>query len=232
VRNEAEALAALEGGASILDLKEPARGPLGPAAPAVRRRIAEIAARFRDGAGGLVITAAAGELADAGDPGGWEDDARITHVKLGLSLLAGTVWKAGLDRWIDGLAERGSRARVVAVAYADHERAGSPGTREVLAHAARRRLEFLLVDTFDKRGGSLRSIVRDDDLRGLIADAHEAGIRVAVAGSLGREDFEPILRLGADVVAVRGAACRGGREGEVDARKVADLASLVERARV
>jgi (5-formylfuran-3-yl)methyl phosphate synthase len=52
--------------------------------------------------------------------------------------------------------------------------------------------------------------------------ARAAGRLVALAGSL---DGDAIARLAglADVVGVRGAACRGGRSGEVDAGRVAEL---------
>jgi uncharacterized protein (UPF0264 family) len=51
-------------------------------------------------------------------------------------------------------------------------------------------------------------------------------VRVALAGSLRPEDFAPLLELGPDILAVRGAACRGGREGEIDAALVAELCRL------
>jgi (5-formylfuran-3-yl)methyl phosphate synthase len=228
VRSEAEALAALAGGASILDIKEPARGSLGAAPAAVRSRVAEIAAPPGEAAR-VLVTAAAGELAETPDPGTWEDDARIRHVKLGLAGLGAGAWEAGLDRWLAGLPAPGTGSRLIAVAYADHEGAGSPDPWSVLEYAARRGLEFLLIDTFDKRRGSLRSLLGEDELRGLIEAAREAGVGVALAGSLRREDFEPLLLLGPKILAVRGAACRGGREGDVDALRVADLARALRR---
>jgi hypothetical protein len=228
VRSEAEALAALAGGASILDIKEPSRGSLGAAPAAVRSRVAEIAARPGE-AMRVLVTAAAGELAETPDPGAWEDDSRIRHVKLGLAGLGEGAWEAGLDRWLAGLPAPGTRPRLIAVAYADHEGARSPEPRSVLEYAARRGLEFLLIDTFDKRRGSLRSLLGEDELRGLIEAAREAGIGVALAGSLRREDFEPLLLLGPKILAVRGAACRGGRECDVDALRVADLARALRR---
>ena len=229
VRSETEALAALAGGASILDVKEPGRGSLGPAPAAVRSRIAEIAARPGEAASGVMVTAAAGELAESPDPAAWEDDVRIRHVKLGLARLGDGPWEEGLDRWLAALGVLKTGPRVIAVAYADHERAGSPGPWRILDYAARRRLRFLLIDTFDKRCGSLRSLLGEDELRGLIETAREAGVGVALAGSLRREDLEPLLLLGPEVIAVRGAACRGGREGHVVASRVADLARSLRR---
>jgi uncharacterized protein (UPF0264 family) len=231
VRSEAEALAALAGGASIIDVKEPARGPLGAAPADVRSGIAALIERSGAAGARAMLTAAAGELAESPDPGGWEDDARFEHIKLGLSRMAAGPWEAGLDRWLGGLARPAGRSRVIAVAYADHERAGSPEPRRVLGYAASRGLTFLLVDTFDKRGGSLRSLRSDDDIRGLVEDARARGVKVALAGSLRPDDLGPLLRLGPDILAVRGAACRGGREGTVDADRVAVLARLLREGR-
>ncbi|HVR75810.1 MAG TPA: (5-formylfuran-3-yl)methyl phosphate synthase, partial [Planctomycetota bacterium] len=69
----------------------------------------------------------------------------------------------------------------------------------------------------------------DDALCALIKEAHEAGVRIALAGSLGAADIESLTPLGPDVLAVRGAAClRGKRDLEVDARRVAALVARIE----
>src|SRR5688572_22177610 len=63
VRSAEEAVAALAGGADVIDVKEPNRGPLGAADP---QTIAEIVRVVR---GRVPVTAAAGELLDAGERG-------------------------------------------------------------------------------------------------------------------------------------------------------------------
>jgi uncharacterized protein (UPF0264 family) len=65
-------------------------------------------------------------------------------------------------------------------------------------------------------------------LHTLAADARSAGLLLAIAGSLDLAALDRVAGI-ADVVGVRGAACRGGREGSVDAELVRRLR---ERLRV
>ena len=115
-------------------------------------------------------------------------------------------------------------AGLVAVAYADHALANSPEPDAVLKYAASRGLEYFLLDTFDKRAGRLTDWLSPERLRALVVLAQEQCVRVALAGSLRVGDFAPMAELGADILAVRGAACeRGRRDGVVAAAAVAAL---------
>ena len=79
VRSLEEAIAALEGGAELIDVKEPARGPLGRSD---RETVGEIARHVRSAAPDVPISAALGELPDlrAEDfPG------PVDYVKVGLA---------------------------------------------------------------------------------------------------------------------------------------------------
>jgi uncharacterized protein (UPF0264 family) len=86
----------------------------------------------------------------------------------------------------------------------------------------------ILVDTWRKDRRALLDHFSIERLASLSVGARAAGLLVALAGSL---DGDAIARLAglADVVGVRGAACRGGRSGEVDAGRVAELRRRVGR---
>jgi uncharacterized protein (UPF0264 family) len=79
-----------------------------------------------------------------------------------------------------------------------------------------------LLDTCVKDGRGLLEWIALERLRGLSAGARSAGMLLAIAGSL---DLAALDRLAgiADVIGVRGAACRGGREGSVEAALVRRL---------
>ena len=63
-----------------------------------------------------------------------------------------------------------------------------------------------------------------DALAGLVADAHAAGLQVALAGALRAEDLPVVRDAGADIAGVRSAACRDGRRsGRLDAARVRAL---------
>src|SRR5206468_12949606 len=87
-------------------------------------------------------------------------------------------------------ASRGGRGRagVVAVAYADVDRVGGAGLEPFVPLAARAGAHGVLLDTVDKNGPGLRDLVPFDTLAAWVADAHQAGLRVAIAGRLTVDD--------------------------------------------
>jgi uncharacterized protein (UPF0264 family) len=65
-------------------------------------------------------------------------------------------------------------------------------------------------------------------LERLIGVCHDAGVRVALGGSLGRRDIEGLLPLEPDWVAIRGAACaQGRRDGPLDPSAVSAFVDLI-----
>lgn len=229
VRSVEEARAAFRGGASILDLKEPGRGALGrAAAPVVKGVAALLSSPPKDAAtpqGSVTLSAALGEVLEEDFPPRWRPVPGVSFYKLGLSRCAGDRrWERLLDGWLEWLRHWSPGVALVAVAYTDSAAAQSPPPRQVLDYAIARRLPYFLVDTFQKREGSLRTWCSDEELMDIVEVARRGGVRVALAGSLKLEDFEDLVPLGPDVLAVRGAACTGGdRLGAVDPIRVATL---------
>jgi uncharacterized protein (UPF0264 family) len=114
------------------------------------------------------------------------------------------------------------------VAYADWSRAGSPPPEVICVQAARLPLAVLLVDTFQKDGRTLLDWLTLAQLAQLCRHCHCHGLKIALAGSLARDEIVALRGLRPDWFAVRGAACRGGsREGQVDKECVADLKELM-----
>jgi uncharacterized protein (UPF0264 family) len=111
---------------------------------------------------------------------------------------------------------------VVPVAYADHANARTPSPEAVFEAAAAAGAGAFLIDTYSKDGRTLLDWVALDRLRPLAAKARSAGFLFSVAGSLDADALERVGGL-ADVVGVRGAVCRGGRKGSVDAALVRGL---------
>jgi uncharacterized protein (UPF0264 family) len=92
--------------------------------------------------------------------------------------------------------------------------------------AARSGASGVLLDTADKSGAGLRELVAPHDLGRWIAEAHRAGLFVALAGKLTADDLAYVRDAGADIAGVRGAACDYGRTGRVVANKVRALRAL------
>ncbi len=235
VRSACEADEAAAGGAAIVDVKEPSRGPLGRAdvdvAVAVGRAIA----------GRAGLTLACGELA--------ADSMIAAHVAMvGERLararhpgpLAAKAGPAGLslDRWRrahERLREQMSRGagavELVAVAYADWRAAEAPEPTRLLEAAIAGGAETILIDTFDKVAGGLLDLGGIGPVRDWVAAARAGGLRVALAGRLTADAVGLIAGLGADVVGVRSAACGGNRMGRIGRGHVATIVGTLAAAR-
>ncbi|HET7601181.1 MAG TPA: (5-formylfuran-3-yl)methyl phosphate synthase [Gemmatimonadales bacterium] len=227
VARAAEVEAAVEGGADVIDAKDPSRGALGPVA---RRALAEIAARVP---ARMPFSVALGEVASPAEAARTIGKCPVavrpaeTYVKL-----ASPDPARGADvRARFAAAARAARAHparplVVAVIYVDAAApADSPGSlTEAIAAAG---ASGLLLDTMKKDGRSLLDWAAPARLREWRDHARAAGLVFAVAGSLRLEHLPEIAALGPDLVGVRGAACEGGRGGTVSARRVRELRAAV-----
>lgn len=220
VRNASEAAAALAGGASVIDIKEPARGPLGASSPAT---IAEIVDAV---AGRAPVTAALGEFADGPavptKPG-------LGVVKVGLAGSAGADWEHRLAEFHQ---ERCKGTELAVAAYADWRKAASPSPDAVLSALCRLSLRWMVLDTWSKAGECSLDLLGSPRVRTLLTAAREAGVGVVLAGGLTLERVEEAARLGPALVGVRGAACDGGRNGVVDPNLVRAVAERVAACRV
>jgi uncharacterized protein (UPF0264 family) len=223
VRDATEAAAALAGGADIVDAKEPLNGALGPVAAEVLHAIAATVA------GAAPVSVA---LGDAGtDDIGLGMQAAVTvgaaFVKVGF---AGTQDGHRVSQEVSTLAHLVGSPALILVAYADHESADAPSPDTLIVLGQRLRARGILLDTCDKRGPSLTTLMSERSLRAFVTRAQSAGQLVALAGRLTVDDFDMVLRTGADIVGVRGAACDGGRAGVVSAARVHALRRQIDRA--
>jgi uncharacterized protein (UPF0264 family) len=219
VRDAAEAVAALAGGADLIDIKEPTRGPLG------RADDAAIAAVVQAVAGRTPVSAALGELREwypIGQGTGFLTG--VTFVKWGLSRLLRGRWAPGLFKAAQDLPD----CQPVPVAYADWIRAVSPRPADVAAGAGEFAItSTFLIDTFQKDGSTLLEWMSLDEIAALVQTCRQTGVKVALAGSLTAVEIGRLRGFRPDWFAVRGAVCDGGRAGAVSERRVRELADLV-----
>ena len=219
VRSAAEARVALDCGAEIIDVKEPSRGPLGAAELSSLREVVD------EIGGQKPISMAAGELLS------WDTTRQpqvphgVSYVKLGLAgCLDAPDWPQAWRRIVENLP--GGTAPV-GVVYADWPRARSPRPDQVLEAADRLSCPFLLVDTFDKAGGSLLDAWPLEALGHFVGSVRCRRMQLVLAGSLSEATILPVLPLKPDFVGVRGAVCRGGRSGPIEAERISRIARLL-----
>jgi uncharacterized protein (UPF0264 family) len=120
-------------------------------------------------------------------------------------------------------------AAVVAVTYADAARVPSRPLppRQLVGAAHRAGVAGCLIDTSVKDGRGLRSWLTPDELAEIVAEAHDAGLEMGLAGELRAEDLPAIRASGADIAGVRSAACRDGRRtAPLDPERIARLRAV------
>ena len=215
VQSVDEAGLALATGVDIIDLKDPHTGALG-ALPAdvIRAAVARIA-------GERTVSATAGDLP--------MDAMRIAAAVQRVAELGVDVVKVGLQ---DGpelehcLAALGSVAargvQIVAVFFAD--RAFDLALVERVADHA---LAGIMLDTADKRAGTLRDCVDDGRLALFVERARVSGLLCGLAGSLRASDVPALTALAPDYLGFRGALCAAGRTGALDPARVRSICAAV-----
>lgn len=229
VRNAAEAAQGIAGGADWIDFKEPRAGPLGAVAPAEVRHAERVIPRETP------LSAACGELL------AWPQSAarrlleapRIAYLKLGLAgCQKHADWRA---LWRRARGEALAAGKDLAlVAYADADQGIAPPWPDIVEFALQQRYVFLLFDTFAKpdvgapHSRTLLDWIAPHMLADALRTAKQGGVGTAVAGSLDIGMLGALPWSWIDVLAVRGAACVGGREGEIDAQRVADLRQALD----
>ena len=220
VRSAAEACAALQGGAGLIDVKEPAHGSLGSAGADTIEAVVRVVAGRRP------VSAALGEIADAAEP---KTGVGLAYVKWGLSRLGeSSGWPQALLRARRILAESAPNCRPVAVAYVDWERANAPSPQQVCAFACRQRWAVLLLDTWAKDGTTLLDWLSLTEVERLCQSCRRANIFIALAGSLGPKEVLALRPLRPNWFAVRGAVCRKRcRTGAIDPDAVRRMCDLV-----
>jgi uncharacterized protein (UPF0264 family) len=222
VRDASEAIEAVAGGASVIDVKEPSRGPLGRADVRAWRDVLEAVA------GVVPVSVALGEITDSSlDSLEVPSDvwSRLTFAKLGLAGAAKGSRVDWLARWHHHIQRLGPGPSWVGVAYLDFEAASAPEPAAVAEAAARLGCSGLLLDTWDKSQPA--PAPESGWLRVLNAWRQTPGRFAAVAGGLDVLKIAHLRRAGIepDLFAARGAACGGGsRTGRVERTRVAELA--------
>jgi uncharacterized protein (UPF0264 family) len=231
VRSAAEAVAALDGAAHIVDAKEPARGPLGAVDPAV------LAAILDQVPSGHPFSVALGDFTTAKDV--YASVVALprrrgpTFVKIGF---AGARSARVVSDLVVTAREAASGAYeppgVIAVAYADAEGVDAPDPWDLCEAARRGGAAGVLLDTACKSGGTVIDLMPPAELGDWVSLAHLHELTAGLAGNLRLDDLQLIADAGADVVGVRGAACDGGRTGTVSARRVAALVAALDSSGV
>lgn len=229
VVNKTEAIDSINGGADIIDVKNPKEGSLGANFPRVIREVKKVIPK------NLELSATIGDLPNL--PGTASLAALgaavsgVDYVKVGLfgvkTSVDATVLMTEVVRTVK---EFNLGLKTIACGYADFRYVGcvSPLQLPLVAHKSE--ADGVLVDVKIKVSkSSLFNFLGDEQLKHFVTQAHDYNLLAALAGSLGKEDIQRVHSLDADIIGVRGIVCskKDRVNGKLEKEKVAELAKEI-----
>ncbi len=227
IQNLAEFHQAYAAGIEWIDLKNPQAGSLGAPSSKLAWEVASAAQQRNHNSrrNCFTLSIALGELTEFDEHLASMDLSGYDFAKMALADCE------SLSDWPTKILEvaeaKGLRGRLIPVYYADRHDAGSPSFEAVLDVANRLGSPWLLIDTFNKSRGGLLSHLGRPQLDQWIALAQANRLRVSLAGSLRIDELPFLAKSGADILAVRSAACTDGvRTASLCEKRLAILASM------
>ncbi len=223
-----EAVEALEGGADIIDVKNPAEGSLGANFPWIIREVAELVKRH-----GKEISATTGDMPFK--PG------TASLAALGAAVAGADYIKVGLygvrnsqeayeiaKAVVKAVKDYDSAKKVVVAGYGDHYRIGAVSPLELPELAAKAKADVVMVDTAIKDGSTLFDHMKIDDVRSFVDKAHSNGLLCALAGNIGWSHMDILRDLKPDIIGVRTMVCENGRNSAIKRELVRKLMASVQ----
>lgn len=219
-----EAKAAWEGGADILDVKNPKEGSLGANFPWIIREISDYADNK------IIVSTTIGDVP--------YKPATVSLAALGAAYSGSNYIKVGLygpenyDEAMDIMSnvvktikEYDDTITVVACGYADAYKIGSIEYDMIPKVAHDSGCDLAMLDTYIKDGHRLTDHLNQDQLAQFTKAAHDYNLKVALAGSVNANDIEMLKEVDCDIMGVRGCVCIGGdrNKGTISADLVAQL---------
>ncbi len=228
VVDEEEALEALEGGADIIDVKNPREGSLGANFPWIIKQIEKIVrtkAEVSATLGDLPNIPGTASLAASGAA-----SLGLSYIKVGLLGTKTAEEAIYMMRCVQrSVKETSPSTKIIASGYADYNQIDSfdPIRLPDVAHGSL--AEGVLIDIKNKGEKNLFDLIRFDQLRVLVNECHRLGLMVAFAGSLGKKDISKAWKLGADIIGMRGSVCDGVDRihGRVKKELVSEVAEII-----
>ena len=202
VRSLDEALIALEGGADLIDLKEPSRGALGALDHAAVR---------------ICVQAIGGRRpvsATIGDIPSMEPQLMVDAVErmaaTGVDFIkVGFFSHPRAGECAKTLSDLTGKTRLIAVMFADESYDVA-----IVDDLARSGFAGAMLDTAHKTGKTLRDSRTTSELNEFVTRCRNRSLLTGLAGSLRQADIAPLLAITPDYLGFRGALCQNGVRGQ------------------
>jgi hypothetical protein len=227
VTNVKEAVEAIEGGADIIDIKNPLEGSLGANFPQVIQEIVrKVPPHLKSSATLGDIPNLPGTVSLAGVGAAI---CGVNYVKVGLMGVRALEDATFLLKHLHSSVKTvNPDIKVIAAGYADARRVKALDPLILPQASIEAGIEGCMIDTAIKDGQNLFQHLNRDQLKNFVAEAHAAGLICALAGSLRENDIRVIQELGTDIVGLRTAVCEGDRvHGQISRDKVQKVHSVL-----
>jgi uncharacterized protein (UPF0264 family) len=222
--NVQEAIASEQGGADIIDVKNPKEGSLGANFPwvigeiksCIKKPLSATIGDFNYKPGTASLAALGAAVAGA------------QYIKVGLYDIHTEAEAFDLLSAVAKAVKSYDPKRlVVASAYSDYSRIGSISPFDLPPVARRAGCDVVMVDTGVKDGKSTFEFMGNGELQSFVEAAHAEGLQCAVAGSIKFDDISLLKHVGPDIIGVRGVVCGGNRNDGIRADLVARLKAML-----
>jgi len=230
-----EATSIVDTDVDIIDVKNVNEGSLGAQFPWRTKKVVELTAKY-----GIKTSATLGDLpfkpGTAALAAYGAANTGVTYVKAGLHGL-NTYEEACemMDAVRQAVRMVSDTADVVASGYADWRRFGGLSATDLVRAARDTKCDVVMVDTALKDGKTLFDNMTFDEIKQFIDQAKDAGLAVALAGSIKFEHADVLFELDPTVIGVRGAVCEDGknRKTKISPEKTREFVRYFhERAKV
>jgi (5-formylfuran-3-yl)methyl phosphate synthase len=195
VNSVAEAKIVLDAGVDIIDIKNPHEGALGALKPEEVKSIVEFV-------NGEVLTSATiGDVTS--------DDPELLNYIISMSETGVDYVKVGVfdkqpsEYFINTIRVAASQGiKLVIVLFAENYQQVD-SVRSLMQSG----ISGIMLDTKEKNGKSLKTILNNNELEKFVETAKEFGLLTGLAGSLKFDDIEQLLPIKSDYLGFRGALC-------------------------
>ena len=224
--NTEEAKAAANGGADIIDVKNPKEGSLGANFPWVIRSVKEAVNSIRP------ISATIGDMNYK--PG------TASLAALGAAVAGAEYVKVGLydiqtreqaldmaEHVVKSVKDYDPTRKVVISGYSDYKRINSIPVSELPSVCAECGADVVMMDTGIKDGRSTFEFMTNDELSSFVSSAKDLGLQTAIAGTIKFEDMDALNQIGPDIIGIRGCVCGGDRTSSIQQSLVEELKSIM-----
>jgi uncharacterized protein (UPF0264 family) len=231
IRSFEELIPAIEGGADIIDLKNPKEGSLGAPYPSLIKKVRNYGNNF-------TLSVAIGDMPNL--PG------TAAQASYGAAICGADIIKVGLygprsfkegvnllKSVVNAAKDINQDILVVGAGYADSKTFKGIDSIDIPEICKLAGADIAMLDTYSKNGKKLFQFIDSEKLRKFVKKTHKNNLLAALAGSLKLEDMKKIDDIGADVIGFRGAACSGfdRKNGIVEINKVRKIVKLSQNLR-